>query len=32
MGRANFSGVFVVWFLSAILSGAESSAVRDKEM
>lgn len=36
MGIVNFSGVFVVWFLSAILkgsailSGAESTAVRDK--
>lgn len=35
MGIVNFSGVFVVWFLSAILSGiavlsgAESTAVRD---
>lgn len=36
MGTVNFSGVFVVWFLSAILSesailsGSESTAVRDK--
>lgn len=36
MGRVNFSGVFVIWFLSAILSGnailsgAESTSVRDK--
>lgn len=30
MGIVNFYGVCSVWFLSAILSGAESTAVRDK--
>lgn len=30
MGIVNFYGVYSVWFLSAILSGAESTAVRDK--
>lgn len=29
MGIVNFYGVYSVWFLSAILSGAESTAVRD---
>lgn len=30
MGITKFSGVFVVWFLSAILSGFESTAVADE--
>lgn len=30
MGIVNFYGVYSVWLLSAILSGAESTAVRDK--